>query len=811
MKFSTPGSFPKFFRSAALLLGGALLLAPLAAAQSETGSLVGRVSPTHDHDMVLATASIPELGLEVAIAGDGTFRFDAVRPGSHILRVHVPTLGVAVERVEISSGEEAEVEVEIVPGSHFEEVVVSIGGRDALELANPVTSLGGSELQLRVEASLGETLSNEAGVSSSFFGPGASRPIIRGFSGDRVRMLENGIGTGDASDVSVDHAVTTDPSQAERIEIIRGPATLLYGSSAVGGVINVVDERIPTTRASQQVGGTVDLRGGSVSDERVGTVNLQGGAGEWAWSASAVARETDDYEIPGFANVEEDDHGDEEHGDDEHGEEHHDEDEHEEEENPFGMVPNTDLETQGGRFGVTRFFGDRGYLGVSVSGFDTDYGIPGGAHEHAHEEEGEEHHEGEEEHHDEEEGEHHDEDEGEHDHEEGEEEAETVRIDMEQRRVDLRGQLRVGDRFFQALKVRVGANDYEHTEFEGEEAGTRFFNESIETRIELVQQQRANGAGSIGIQYSDRDLEAIGAEAFLPKSQSERWAAFTFQEIAAGALTWQFGARFESQDADAVGVGSTSHDGISGSAGFVWEASDDWSVAASLSRSVKLPALEELFANGAHIATQSFEIGDPNLTEEVGTGLDLSLRKTRGRLTGELTLFRQDFSDFVFQAFTDDEEDGLPVVLFAQEDAEFQGAELTARYELFERDGHHLHLRVVGDVVDAELDAGGHLPRIPPLSLGAGLHYHSERWNAMAEVRWTDDQDDVATMETPTEGYTFVNASLGYRFLFGGQILDLMLRGRNLTDEEARVHTSFLKNFAPLPGRDVSLSARFWF
>ena len=413
-----------------------LTLAGAPASAQSTGSIEGTVRPSHDHPLTLATARIPDLGLQVAVDEDGSFRFERVRPGSYIVEVRVPTLGSGVERVEVEAGGVATIEVEVAAGSHFEEVVVSASGdaRDQLELANAVTSLSGQELQLRVEASLGETLAQEPGVSSSFFGPAASRPIIRGLSGDRVRVLEGGIGSGDASAVSVDHAVSTDPLQAERIEILRGPATLLYGSSAIGGAVNVIDERIPTARAAAPIGGTVDLRGGTVSDERVGAVNLNGGGGSWAWHLDALARETDDYEIPGFAALEEEGH-EEEHGEQEH-----------EEEPAFGFVPNSDIETQGGRIGVTRFFGDRGFLGVAVSGFDTEYGLPEGAH-------GDEH--GEEEH-------------GEEEEEHGEE---PVRIDMEQQRIDLRGEVRSDFGIFQAAKLRLGATDYEHVELEGPEQG----------------------------------------------------------------------------------------------------------------------------------------------------------------------------------------------------------------------------------------------------------------------------------------------------------------------------------------------------
>ncbi len=740
-----------------------LLVGPAAWAQ-KGGSIAGRVGPRHDHGFVLATARITDLALKVEVGADGSFRFDEVRPGSYLVEVRVPSLGVAVESVVVRAGEESAVELVITPGSHSDEIVVTASAvaRSPLDLAAATTSLSGEELALRLESSLGETLAQEAGVSSTFFGPGASRPIIRGLSGDRVRMLEGGLGTGDASGVSADHAVTVDPAQAERIEVIRGPATLLYGSSAVGGVVNVIDDRIPSSRSTGGLHGSVNLRSGSVNNERMGSLKLGGGRGDWAWHLGGIVREADDYEVPGFAQLEEGDHADEE--------------------GSFGFVANSDLESQGGRAGVSYFFDNKGFLGISVSGFKTEYGLPGGA-EHGDEEEAEEGGE------------------------------EIVRIDMKQQRFDLHGEVVENFGPFRGLKVRLGATDYEHVELEGGEDGTFFFNDSFEGRIEFVQKQMGRYSGSMGVQYFDRDLEAVGEEAFLPPTSTNRWAAFTLQEVETGSLRWQLGARFEAQDTDPVSevLSSRSHEGLSASLGLVWRATEHFSLAASGARSVKLPAAEELFSNGLHIATQAFEVGDSALDEETGLGLDLSFRLETAKLSGELTFFRQGFDDFIFQAFTGEEEEGFPVVLYSQEDAEFSGAEVKARLELFERENHHLHLRLVGDVVKAELDSGGDLPRIPPLRLGAGLHYHSERWNASGEVRWVDRQSDVATNETPTDGYTFVNASLGYRFIFRQQIIDLLLRGRNLTDQEARSHTSFLKNIAPLPGRDIGLSVKFLF
>ena len=804
MRLMTPPTAKSQLALFLLFLTAGLAALPLSA-QNQAGSIQGQVTPAHDHELAQATARIEALGIQTVIAGDGTFRFDSVPPGSWRVEVRLATLGAAAATAEVAAGQATELTIELAPGGHFEEVlfVTAPGSRQSEDLASAASSLSGEELRLRLEASLGETLSNEAGINSTFFGAGASRPIIRGLTGDRVRMLEGGIGTGDVSDISADHAVATDPVQAERIEILRGPATLLYGSSAIGGAVNVIDERIPTVRASRPLSGTVDLRGGSVADERLGAFNLKGGAGDWAWHLDAMTRETDPYEIPGAAALEDEHEDEHEHEDDG---EHHEEDghdDHEDEEEAFGFVPNTDLETSAVRLGATRFF-KSGYFGASVSGLDSDYGIPSGAHAHG---EDEDHHDEDGEH----EGEEHEDDHGDEEHGHGEEE-ETVRIDMQQKRVDLKGELRPTAGPFQALRFRLGATDYEHQELEGDEVGTRFSNDFLETRIELVTKERERSRGSVGVQFTSRDLEAVGDEAFLPKTSLERYAAFGFQEYEQGPLTWQLGARFETQDADPSGQRSVSSDGLSGSLGLVWDLNEVWSVASSLAHSVKLPAPEELFSDGVHVASQTFEIGDPGLTEETALGFDVSLRKTEGLVTGEITVFRQEFDDFIYQAFTGQEREGFAVVQYSQNDARFTGAEIEARFELYEQDEHHLHLRTVADWVDAELSSGENVPRIPPLRFGGGLHYHSENWSAMLEARHVDRrQDDVAQGETPTSGYTLINASLSRRFLFGNQLLDVLLRGRNLTDEEARSHTSLLKNVAPLPGRDVSLALRLWF
>ncbi len=807
---------------------GYLLALPAAFAQSatarETGAVTGKLMSEGLHTIgeegiAVATVRIPAVAQSASLEADGTFSFEAVPVGTHVLVLSLPSVGQASESVTVTAGETTHVELEIDHVEHFDEIVVTATGalRRESELSNPVSVLSGADLQLRMGPTLGETLADEPGVASTAFVPGAARPIIRGLSGPRIRVLTNGLDSGDTSAISDDHSVTAEPALAEQIEILKGPAALRYASGAIGGAVNVIDGRIPTARAAVPVSGSVDLAGGSVADERMGSLQLGGGSGEWAWTIAAVSRETDPYEIPGYATLEEDhdDHDDHDDDHDDHGDDHDDHgDDHDDhgddhEENSFGVVPNTDLSTESGHFGVTRFFGDRGFLGVSVSGFNTEYGLPPGAHAHEHHDHGDEHDDHGDDH-DDHDDDHDDDHEGEEEHGHGDEEG-PVRLDFKQQRVDLRGDVRLDGAAFEKLEVRLAGTDYEHIELENDEVHLLFENDIFETRVEMFQRQRGASRGSVGVQFTDHSLAATGDEAFVPPTDSTRWELFSSQEIDRGDLIWQFGGRLEQTDHEAADGGEWSGDGLSVAAGFVWQASDPWSVHVSASRSTRMPVARELFAYGLHIPTQTFDIGNRDLDTEVGTGLDLSLRKSEGRVRGEVTVFRQNFQDFIYQAFTGEEMEGAPVLLYSQADTTLTGAEFRGRVSLAAWNENRVHLELSGDTVDAELDAGGNLPLIPPMSLGVGVDYHGHAWRSAIEWRWVDDQTDVAQEETPTDGYTLLNAHVGRRFVFRGQILDLLLRGRNLTDEDARVHTSLVKNFAPLQGRDISLSARFWF
>lgn len=789
-----------------LIFPAALAAAPPPPPDVELGAIEGRVLDEDGEPIPGIEVQLLDLRRTTFTEDDGTFRFDQVLPGDHLLEASSRESGSGVQRIVVPPGEttSAELQLEI---SHFRDtVVVSASGdaRSRLELAQATTILSGDELNQRLEPSLGETLAKEPGISSTSFGIAASRPVIRGLGGDRVSMLENSLGTGDVSSTSPDHAVSIEPLSAERIEVLRGPATLLYGSNAIGGAVNVISSRIPLYRNDQPIGGYVEMRGATATEERTGTVNLDGGSDDWAWHVDFQHRDTEDYEIPGFAESAAL-RAAEEHGDDEHDEDGHDEDDHGEEEEAFGFVPNSDLTSTSGSVGFSHFFGDTAVIGFSVSGLDSEYGLPGG-HGHGEEEEhgDDDHDDGEDDHGDED--------------EHGEEEEGPVRLDLESRRADFHAQITRPMGPFSGLKARAGVTDYEHVELEGDEIGTLFTNDSWEARVELVQQERGNLKGSLGVQLKARDLEAVGEEAFLPPTDTESLAVFTFQELTRGEMRYQFGLRYENQDVgvDAPGLPDRSFDGLSSSLGLVWQPSgqdnEGWALATSLARSVKLPNAEELYSNGLHVATQSFELGDTSLDEEVSLGLEVGLRKQSGRVTGELSVFVNRFDDFIFRRFTGDEEEGFPVVQYSQADAEFRGAELDVRYGLWESGTHHLDLEVFGDYVRAERrDENRPLPSIPPLSFGTGLHYHSGPLTASLGVRRYEEQDRVSENETPTDGYTLVNASFGHRFLFGDQLVDVLLRANNLTDEEARNHVSVLKDTVPLPGRDISLAVRFWF
>ncbi|MBT8337970.1 MAG: TonB-dependent receptor, partial [Gemmatimonadetes bacterium] len=565
--------------------------------------VVGR-TPVDDAEITLTGQ-----GRRVRTDGDGRFVLEGIPPGQYVVEAESPRWGRAVETVRVVAGRTTPVELSLEAVFHLDEMVVSAGAGATRrsEAYQPASVVTNRELVVLGQATLGETLSREPGVSSTYFGPGASRPVIRGIGGDRVRILEGGVGVGDASSTSPDHAVGIETRTAERIEVIRGPATLLYGSSAVGGVVNVLDGKIAREPPTEVVSGFVEGLAGSVADERTGAASLTATAGRVVLHASGLLRDASDYSIPGFAEAG---------GGDRAGE-------------SRGRLENSALENRAGSLGLT-YVAQDGFLGVAWTEQRSDYGVPGEGHE----EEGDEGHE---------------------------EEGDPVTIDLDQSRFDVEGALRFRGPI-RNVKARVGVADYGHVELEGEEVGTSFENDFIEGRVESEHEISERLRGAVGAQYAARDFRADGDEAFVPPSETRTFAVFGYEEFEVSErLRLQGGLRVERQTAGQPGDASLDRtdSGVSFSTGMSWDATDHLSLAASTSRSIKFPNAEELFSNGPHAATRAYEIGNPVLDEEVALGVDLTAHMHGERVRGSTSLFTTSFGDYIHESATGEVRDGL--------------------------------------------------------------------------------------------------------------------------------------------------------
>jgi iron complex outermembrane receptor protein len=622
------------------------------------------------------------------------------------------------------------------------------------ELAQSVTVLTGETLDRMRAANLGETLAAQVGVSASYFGAGASRPIIRGLAGARVRTLEDGIDAMDIASVSIDHAVTIDPIVAQQIEIFRGPTTLLYGSGAVGGVVNTVTNRLPEIAPEDGFDGIFEVRGDTVAADRSAALALDGGGDRFAWHVDALTRNAGDYAIPGFAELEPD------------------------ADSVLGVLENSSVQVDSGAVGAS-WLGDNGFFSMSVSRFDTNYGVPsqhaaaGGV---------------------------------------GAADEGDVRIDLGQTRIDLKGGWLAVSDAIQAINLRVGANDYGHVELEGGATGTRFANDSLEGRLEVMHSPWGAWTGAFGIQFGDRQFSAEGEEAFVPPVDTRTYGLFVIEQREAGAWNLSLGARVESQTHAPTG-GAPRHEATAASYSIaaIRQLSERLSLALNAARAERLPVADELYANGPHLASGNVEIGDPALHAEVSNHVDLGIRKTAGGWTWSVTAFRTRFDDFIYLRETGDIEPDseLPIFVFAQQSASFHGFEAEAFSPVADLGSGELDVRVFVDGVTGRLGNGEYVPRLPPGRVGARLQYHNDHAVIGIEAARYDAQTRLAPIESVTPGYTMVDADFSWSMpLAAGGRLEYFLRGANLLDEDARRHTSFAKAFAPLPGRNFALGVR---
>jgi iron complex outermembrane receptor protein len=667
---------------------------------------------------------------------------------------------------------------------------------DPFDILQNTTALEGEEFERRRATTIGDMLADLPGIESTYFGPGAGRPVIRGMGGSRVRVLSNGLGTIDASINSADHAVAADVLPARRIEVIRGPSTLLYGSGALGGVVNVIDDRIPTEMPPGGFTAEALASYGTGLLDRSFAGSVTAGEGNFIFHASGFYRRTGDVRIPGFAESSylralEDHHDD----DDDHDHDHdHDHDDDHDDEHERGRLRNSDVETKGGTLGFGYQFG-RGRFGLSISRLESNYGVPGHFHAHDHDDD-----------HDDDDDDHdHDHD---HDHDDDQDDDhENVRVDLKQTRIDFGGSFDLNG-FFSEARLRLAWADYEHAELEDGEVETVFANRGWEGRLELLQRPRNGFKGAYGVQFLTRDFSADGAEAFVPPTETVQVGLFGLQKFEMGDWHVEYGARYERQTVDAPSLGiKRSFNGFSASGGIAYHAGRDYLAGVTVSYNQRLPIAEELFSNGPHLATGAFEVGDPTLDKEEGTTVELTLRRGTGRLTGSINLFYTDFSNYIFLTPTGEEDHGLPVFAYMQDSAKFYGGEISARLHAFDWGSHALYLDASADMTRAST-AGGNLPRIPPVSVLGGVEWLAPLWSARVETKWVDSQRRLAEFELPTDGYTLVNAHFSIRPFAQLENVSLALSARNIFNQEARSHVSPLKDRAPLPGRDIRFSIR---
>ncbi len=655
-----------------------------------------------------------------------------------------------------------------------EEIVVTAPFTRTLDLFGNVGVLEADDIVRTLRPQIGDVLAGEPGVSATSFTPGASRPVIRGFQGERVRVLIDGIGSIDVSNTSADHGVTVDPLTAERIEILRGPASLLFGSNAIGGAINIFDRRIPRGVPEEPVHVDAIAAYGSAASERMGGASLDVALspqvtfhvdGSYTRSNDlrigglqlAPALRADVLDLAGDARLADDVAQ---------------ADALTAAANQRGRVPNTAVETITAGAGIA-LVNDGGSLGVSIGYYDSNYGIParpGGGEE------------------------------------------ESVTLAVEQWRADVRGSVELGSGAFSQLRVRAGFADYQHIEFEGDEVGTLFLNQGVEGRIELVQAERGGWSGASGVQYSYRDFNAIGAEAFLPQNETTQFALFTLQEIRSGNLDVEFAARWERTlvESNAADV-RREFTALSGAIGLSWEFADRSKIGVNLSRSERAPSAEELLSNGPHIATQAFEIGDSTFGTERAWGVELVGRWRTGSIDIGASAYHSWFDNFIFEDATGAVEDDLPVFQYRQTDVRQWGFEVDASARIGHVGPFALITDVVADYVRFErTNNGGDLPRIPAMRVRGGIELEGMRLSLRSEVEHAFEQERTADFETPTADYTLVNASVEWRPL-GRDTVSLLLSANNIFDVVARRSASFTKDFVPLAGRDIRISARFSF
>ncbi len=660
------------------------------------------------------------------------------------------------------------------PVTELETVVVTAPLQEKPSATSvPVDVLTGDELRLKVGDTIGDTLKNEPGVTNQSFGPGVGTPVIRGQSGPRVRVLSNGVGGNDVSQLSPDHASSVEPILADRIEVLRGPASLLYGSGAIGGVVNVLDNRIPTRLPDRLMGGAFEQRFNSVDDESTTMLKIEGGQDHFAYHFDGFNRVSDNLGIGGQAI--------------------------DQQaalatnptlavplQNSYGVIPNTYTHAVSGTAGMS-LVGDAGFAGVSINNLENNYGVPpdgsGGP---------------------------------------------NVRIDLHQTRYDFKSELNKPLPFVETLRMRLGYTDYQHTELDGGLPGTAFSKQSYEGRVELVHQALGPFKGSVGFQSINSDFAAFdftGAKTIVPTSQIDSYGVFAVESFDYGPVGFQLGARVEQSSIAPQGWSTFNYTPVSASAAGLWKINGSNDLSLGLTRSQRAPQVQELLSHGFHDATHSYELGDASLDMETSYNLDFGYKFKADWVKAEVNLFHNWVNNYIYQQRTGQfvfqdpasgnalpcgtHSDCSPVVQTSQADATFKGYEAKLIFNLMENHYGLVDLTLFSDYTRGEFVSGGDVPRMPPLRYGLELDYTKAEWSGNLRLTRAQAQNNPGADDTPTPGYVLLNIGTEYQVKdFHEVSLLLFAKGNNLFNENIRNSTSYLRNWAPEPGRGAQIGIR---
>jgi iron complex outermembrane receptor protein len=731
------------------VLAVALAISPRLTAQAGT-QLSGRLVNSLSGDPIAgATVTLEELRRDTTSAADGTFTFEGVAPGSYHLAVRAPGYSSRRTEVSLAATGTPRVDVPVDPELHFEEVLsVSPEARSQFESFQPTSVLAGQELSKQLEMSLGATLERQPGVASRSFGPAPARPVVRGLDGDRVLILQDGQRMGDLSSQSGDHGVQINPAAAQRIEVVRGPATLLYGANAIGGLVNVITDEIPT-KPMMGSSGNFTLNLGTAANEAAAAGDVHVGNGTFALHLGGGGGRSGDVATP------------------------------------EGDLANSQSRNGFGNVGLS-WTGAKSYVGGNYGYDDTKYGIPVV--------------------------------------EEGQVQL-TPRRHAFSLRAGATGLTGAIDSYRATLAIRR----YKHDELEGSEVGTAFTNNTEE--VEVMGSHKAVGRlkGSAGGWFLNRAFDAIGEEALSPAVDQRGFAAFVYEEVTWPHVTVQFGGRVDHSRYEPNAEADRSFTTGSGSAGLLLRpaaANDRVTVALSVARAARYPALEELFYFGPHPGNFAFEVGNPDLNPEHALGFDIALRWRSSRASGEVTYFRNDISDYVFRAPITEAEfesrvpefaarfptrgigeepiatDEFPIVENLAADSILQGIESHADFQLTSNIAVELGLDYIRGTLK---DTDEPLPRIPPLRFRGGLRYQRNAFQAGGEVTATAKQDRLFPTETPTDGYQLLRLYSSYSFMSGNMTNTITARLDNATNELYRNHLSLIKDLTPEMGRNFKV------